>query len=654
VPKRPARDTLGALFAPGGPLASAKPGYRERPQQVDLAREVARTLREKGVLLADAPTGTGKSLAYLAPAVLSSEKVVVSTATLALQHQLLSEDLPPLRKAVCSLLGYPEDEGFSYAVMKGRSNFLCGQRHEDTLRQGSILDGDLLTSLDRWSAETETGDREDLPFPVAVGTWLEVASDGEDCAPNACRFRDGCFYYAHRDRAAEADLIVVNHALLLANVAAGGNIFEAEGRHLVIDEAHRLEDVMAEALGARVSFGRVRYVARQARKKSDGAVDHADRAEMAAEAFFGELREGAELGSEREAPPSYGTLLEALGATKRALAADPKEEANNLTGMVSRLKRDLESFYSEPEETHVYAIVPGRSHDPFRRPHPELRSWLVDTAEAFREWVLPTFEGGGVVLASATLANGSGEGRSFSYARRRLGLEGHPGGRGVAEHAGEEVFDYAERCLFYVEEGIGEPTPGTADLYTEACVRRAGELVEASRGRALVLLSTSRAVRAFREAFRPPYPVRFQGDDAPGRLVRWLKETDRAVLVGTRTFWEGVDVPGESVSLVVIDRAPFPPPDDPVVARLCERAGKGWFREVSLPRAQVALRQGAGRLMRRPDDRGVVALLDPRIRARGWGKAVLSALPPAPVTGSLEDVRRFFAAQDSGRPADGV
>jgi len=642
--KRPAKPPLGDLFAPGGPLASAKPGYRERPQQVDLARAVARAFGEKGVLLADAPTGTGKSLSYLAAAVLSGEKVVVSTATLALQHQLLSEDIPPLKAAVSQLLGYPEDEGFSYAVMKGRSNFLCGLRHEDSLRQGSILDGDLLMGLDRWVAETETGDREDLPFPVPVGTWMEVASDGEDCAPKACRFRDGCFYYAHRDRAAEADLVIVNHALLLANVAADGNIFETEGRHLVIDEAHRLEDVMSDALGARVSYGRVRYVARQATKKSEGAADHADRAEMAAEAFFGELREGGELGRERHAPPSYKTLLDALDSTKRTLAADPKEEANNLTGMVGRLRRDLVSFYAEPEETHVYAIVPGRSRDPLRKPYPELRSWLVDTAEAFREWVLPTFEDGGVVLASATLANGSGGGRSFSYARQRLGLEGDPGGRRVAEHAGDEVFDYGERCLLYVEEGIGEPTLGTADAYAEACARRAEELVGMSRGRALILLSTSRAVRAFRESFRPQYPVKFQGDDAPGRLVRWLKETDGAVLVGTRTFWEGVDVPGPSVSLVVIDRAPFPPPGDPVVAKLCKRAGKGWFREVSLPRAQVALRQGAGRLMRRPDDRGVVALLDPRIRARGWGKSVLKAMPPAPVTGSLEEVRRFFAA----------
>jgi ATP-dependent DNA helicase DinG len=265
------------------------------------------------------------------------------------------------------------------------------------LRQGTILDVNLLRGLDRWAVETESGDREDLDFPVPVGAWLEVASDGEDCSPNACRFRDGCFYYAHRDRAVEADLMVVNHALLLANAASFGAIFETEGRHLVIDEAHRLEAVMAEAFGARVSYGRVRYVSRQARKKSEAASEGADRAEIAAEVFFEELGENGELGSERRAPRSYKSLLDALLSVREALAAESKEEANNLTGMVARLRSDLKSFYSEPEETHAYAVVPGRSRDPARRmPYPELRSWLVDTAEAFCDGVLPLFEGGGV------------------------------------------------------------------------------------------------------------------------------------------------------------------------------------------------------------------------------------------------------------------
>ena len=199
----------------------------------------------------------------------------------------------------------------------------------------------------------------------------------------------------------------------------------------------------------------------------------------------------------------------------------------------------------------------------------------------------------------------------------------------------------------YVEEEIAPPTLGSPDLFARSCARRTEELVELSGGRALVLLSTKRALAAFRESFGPPYPVRYQGDDSPGRLIRWLKETEGAILVGTRTFWEGVDIPGASVSMVVIDRVPFSPPHDPVAAKLREKAGEGAFREVFLPKAQVAVRQGAGRLMRRATDRGVVALLDPRVARKGWGKAVLKSLPPARRTGSLAEVARFFAA-DSG------
>src|SRR5215210_4493841 len=655
--RRPAPSNasrLSDLFADAGPLASHKSGYGFRPQQLGFARAVEKTLGGRGVLLADAPTGTGKSAAYLAPAILdvasSRGRVVVSTATLALQAQLLSEDLPPMRAAAAELESYPEEEGVDYAVLKGRSNFLCVRRHQDALRSGTILDADLISNLDFWATETETGDREDLTFRLPVGPWMEIASDGEDCSPRLCIFREGCFYYAHRDRAGEADLVVVNHSLLLANAASGGAIFDTEDAHLVIDEAHRLEEVMAETFGARVSYGRVRYVMRQAKKRCESAVASADRAEMAADLFFQDLGSGTSV--LHESPPrSYDTLVEALISVRSALASDPREEVNALQGMVGRLRRDLVSFYSKPDEDYAYAVVPGRSRRGGGRSYPELKSWLVETAEVFRENVLPLFEGGGVVLTSATLATGSGPRRSFGYVRRRLGLhegvaDGAAGGR-VEEFAGEEVFDYENRCLVYVEEEIALPTLGSPDLFARSCARRTEELVGLSGGQALVLLSTKRALAAFRESFRPPYQVRYQGDDSPGRLIRWLKETEGAILVGTRTFWEGVDVPGESVSMVVMDRVPFAPPDDPVAAKLREKAGERAFREVFLPKAQVAVRQGAGRLMRRATDRGVVALLDPRVARKGWGKAVLGSLPPARRTGSLAEVARFFA-EDSG------
>jgi ATP-dependent DNA helicase DinG len=326
-----------------------------------------------------------------------------------------------------------------------------------------------------------------------------------------------------------------------------------------------------------------------------------------------------------------------------------------MQGMVGRLRRDLLSFYSEPDDDYAYAVVAGLSKDPTRKPYPELRSWLVDTAEAFRDEVLPLFQDGGVILTSATLANGAGEKRSFGYARRRLGLEDSPAkpARKVREHAGGEIFDYEGRVLIYVEEEMDPPTLSNTYEYAQACAKRTCELTELIKAgtgdagvdaKALVLLSTSRAVSVFRETFRPPggMTARFQGDDSPGRLLRWLRESEGgAVLVGTRGLWEGSNVPG--LSLVVVDRAPFAPPDDPVIKKLCERAGAGWFGEVTLPKAQVAMRQGTGRLMRRPEDRGVIALLDPRISSKGWGKSILASLPPAPRTSSLLEVKSFFS-----------
>ncbi|QIN79127.1 hypothetical protein GBA65_12005 [Rubrobacter marinus] len=645
------------IFAVDGPLAARKAGYRRRPEQVELARAVERTFRERGVLLADAPTGTGKSASYLAPAILralrAGEKVLVSTATLALQNQLLTEDVPVVSAASSSLLGQPEEEGIAYSVMKGRRNFLCGQRHEDTLREGTLLDGKLGPGLERWAVETETGDREDLDFPVPAWAWLEVASDGEDCAPKSCRFRDGCFYYAHREKAQDADLVIVNHALLLANVASGGNIFDAEGRHLIIDEAHVLEDVMSEALGARVSYGRVRYAMRQAKKKSEGAVAHTDRAEMAAELFFGELEANGALGDEGAAPGSYGTLKDALLSVSEALANDPKEEANNLTGMVARLLGDLRFFYSEPEDEYAYAVVEGRRS--FRRgrkggvtgePLPELKAWLVDTGEAFREGLLPLFGDGGVVLTSATLATGSGEGRSFSYTRGRLGLDGPLGGRTVREHLGSEVFDYAARCLLYVDEGEGAPRDAphgvpAAEREAAAGAKRAEDLVALSGGRALVLLSTSRAVEAYRRVFDPPFPVRFQGDDSPGRLVRWLKETEGGVLVGTRSFWTGVDVPGEAVSLVVIDRVPFPVPTTPSSsASPSGRAGTGSAPSRCPGRRWRSGRGGTAHAPRFGPRRDRASR--PQAPPQELGQGDPRKPPPAPVTSSLREVESFF------------
>ena len=433
-------DTLSAidaLFAGRGPLAGIKPGYAPRDQQIQLSKEVARAMYGGDTLLADCPTGTGKGLAYVAAGVLANKPLVVSTATLALQAQLLQQDLPLLRKAVCRLHGYPEEEGFSFAVMKGRKNWLCQNRFETTLREGTLLGATVLQDLTDFRDSTETGDREDLEKPIPLGKWVEVASDGEDCAPNVCSYRDECFYYAHREKASSADIAVVNHALLLANAATGGNIFDVKERHLVADEAHRLEEVMAEAFGLKVTMWRVKYVMRQALKKNKTVADYTDRAEMAAELFFEELRTNGKLGSEKAAPAAYTTFYDALRSVEKLLRNDPREEVVNLSLMVTRLRRDLKAFYSDPLGSHAYAVVAGRASgkDPTRKPYPELRSWLVETGDVFREEVLGGFFCRGKVLVSATLAASRKKGvagavaGSFGYARERLGLvEGGIGG----------------------------------------------------------------------------------------------------------------------------------------------------------------------------------------------------------------------------------
>lgn len=643
------RGRVERFFAEGGPLSRLKPGYRARPEQVRLALAVADTLERDGVLLADAPTGVGKSIGYSVPAIIKGDPVVISTATIALQHQLLGEDLPLLRDALRDFTGGSAE--LTFGLLKGRGNFLCEARLEDALRTGSLFSGDEdhLGRLASWAAEDATsGDREDLPFRVPRGVWRDVAADAEDCVPKKCPFRQRCFYFARRREVSSAQVLVVNHSLLMANVASDYNAFDMEGRHLILDEAHRVEEAMSEQLGSSITRYRIGYVCRAVTRRAPDLGRFTEAVESGADLFFDALRArgdnpgaGGSTG-DGEKPPHFDRLQKALASLAKVLRNHPAEAVNKLAEMVHRLFLDLAAFFGVRRSTHAHAVLPakgsrnGSGPGGSRRGYPELKSWLVDTGEEFVEYVAGRPGGGATVLASATLAPGG----SFEYPRRRLGLGARGPGK-VAEFLGEEVFRYDEQALVYAAPDLPEPAAGLA--FTDGCAARAERLVEISGGRALVLLTTWRALERFRERFRPEgLAVRFQGEDTPTKLTRWLKETPRAVLVGTRGLSEGIDVAGDALSMLILDKPPFPPPDDKVIEVLCKRAGKGWFREVSVPRAQVALRQGAGRLIRTASDRGVVAVLDPRISRKSWGKSMLRALPPAPVTGSLDDVRAFF------------
>jgi ATP-dependent DNA helicase DinG len=312
--------------------------------------------------------------------------------------------------------------------------------------------------------------------------------------------------------------------------------------------------------------------------------------------------------------------------------------------MADKLITDLQSFYSPLAGTHAYAVLDQC------RGRPILQSWLVEPGEIFPSKIVDREDGAATILTSATLAVG----RSFDYQRRRLGFDRVPY-IPVQEHLGAEMFDYRRNSLVYLESELPAPTPANTERFLEGAVRRSAELVRLSDGRALILLATWKAVQRFKEDFRErvaPYPVRFQGEESTSKLIAWLKETPNAVLVGTRSLWEGVDVAGDALSLVVIDKVPFPPPNDPVIAKLCEKAGPKWFMEVSLPKAMLAVRQGLGRLIRRSDDRGVMAILDSRVSNSRWGGKVRSALPDgACVTGDLGDVAGFFGSDPSNRAA---
>ena len=671
-------ERVEGFLSAEGPLAERKPGYRARPQQIGYARAVARAI-EVGVpppvadaetaplepappslLLADCPTGTGKTLASLVSIALAGKRAVYSTATINLQSQLINSELPLISRVLGA------DSGFSYALLKGRANYVCDNRLDAAFRgqgPGRRPAPEELSALGAWRASTRTGERDDFPGPASL--WPRLAADPHDCAPTTCRFREACFYLSSARSAKDAQILVVNHALLAANLVGRGAIFPLEDRVLVVDEAHRLRESLSAAYGVHLTLARMLQVARAARAKGTPRVARAaDAVEWAAERFFGELDLVLPGSVEDESTlPDPDALDGALSSLRAALGAGSGEGARGTASMARQLLRDLRSFYRGRERFARAVTVAGAAG---RRA--ELRSWLVDVGPAFA-WDLADRgrprkgsenaadgadtsgdkpDGPVTVLCSATLATGSGPKASFTHARRELGvgllLKTRPG-TVVAEHRAEEAFDYERRALVYLERGLPEPSRDNAETYARLCASRTAEILALSRGRALVLLSTARAVRLFREHLKVPYPVRYGVDEPTGPLVAWLKETPNAVLVGTRSLWEGVDVAGPQVSCVIIDKVPFTAPDDPVNKALVERAGPDWFRLVSLPAAQVALRQGAGRLVRSASDRGVLALLDPRVSSRRWGGHIVSCLPPAPTTTSLESVRRFFEGE---------
>jgi len=616
------------LFGQGGKLEAILAGYEPRSEQAELAQAVARALSGKEHLLAEAGTGTGKSLAYLLPALSSGKRVVVSTATKALQEQLLEKDVPVAAVAL--------GREARVAVLKGRQNYVCRRALAGYELLGGALfprpeEAQAFEALRPWLASTDTGDRSELPFEPPQAVWAEIAVGSDQCLGRRCPFLASCFSEEARRRAQETDLVVVNHALYFADLAVrerkeGARILP-EHEAVIFDEAHRLEEAATTWLGGRISLGGLRRLARDVeracREGGRPAPGRAiERLQEAGQALIVAVAPSEGRARLRQPPLALAqTLSERLVALAEALQGGG-EELDALARRALHAAGDVESWARGDDDERVAWA------------EPDALVWApVDVSRTLRERLWKA--GPTAILVSATLASAG----DFSFVCDRLGL------RGVQELAVGSPFSFREQVLLYVPEDMPDPREPNA---LRRVAEEAALLCQLSRGRALVLTSSYRALRAVADRMRATiaYELLVQGEAPRERLLERFRERVHSVLVATGTFWQGVDIPGESLSLLVIDKLPFQAPGDPLVEARCERiAARGGdpFREYLLPRAVLQLRQGFGRLIRSRADRGVVALLDPRVHARPYGRVFLASLPPCRLTSERAQVAAFLA-----------
>jgi ATP-dependent DNA helicase DinG len=618
---------MHAFFGPGGQLAASLPGFEPRAGQAALAQEVADALERGEHLLAEAGTGIGKSLAYLIPALESGQRVVVATATKALQEQLLTKDVP----AAAAALGREVD----VAVLKGRQNYLC-RKSLHGLALPLFRTAEDATEYERlqdWIGTTETGDRAELPFEPRPTLWAEVAVGADRCAGRRCPFLATCFSEQARERAQEAELVIANHALYFADLAVRAKTGDGAGvlpEHdaVVLDEAHRLEESAAAWFGGRVSLGGLRRLLRDVERGCrEGAAPVPARALDAIDRRGEELLAGLDPGRGRRRLTAADA--EAASGPAAALAAALVQLAEALRGR----NEDLDQLARRALGTvdDLGACLAVEDEDSVSWAEQDALAWApVDVSDTLREllWEREIVS----VLVSATLEP--------RFLRGRLGLEE------AREVSLPSPYDYREQALLYVPRAFPEPrSPG----YDARLAEEVLALCRLSEGRALVLTTSYRALDGLAErvASRLPYPVLVQGEAPRERLLERFRDEVDSVLIATQTFWQGVDVQGESLSLLVIDKLPFAAPSDPLVEARCERIARGggdWFGEYAVPSAVLQLRQGFGRLIRGHADQGVVAILDPRLRTRGYGRRFLEALPPAPLVADLDAVADFLGA----------
>jgi ATP-dependent DNA helicase DinG len=646
------------IFGRGGLIARSHPDYEFRPGQIQMAEAVLRAFEERRHLLVEAGTGTGKTLAYLVPAIAAAtargERVIISTGTKNLQEQLMEKDIPFLQRVL--------PKKFTAAYMKGRNNYACLQRIKRA-ESAPILDGlddvDHFEEVRHWARDSQTGDRAELiQLPENLSFWRHIDARSEICLGQKCPDYDPCFITRMRQRAQDADIVIVNHHLFFADLALRGGEYGQvlpDYGAVIFDEAHAIEDVAAEYFGHQVSNYQVEDLLRDLQlvpvTDSDANKEltrAGGRVARFSERFWQGFQETR--GEEGRAPVLPGTFarknargeieatalgdsylsldgaLNRMETTLDALREQPPE-VENLVRRIREVRFGLEFIVAGDDKRYVYWME-RRGRGLFLRASP------IDVSTLLQDKLFERVET--VVMTSATLASAG----NFTFARERLGLNDDKTDELVAPSS----YDYQNQSVLYLPPRM--PVPSSPQ-WAEAAAAEVLRILEVTRGRAFVLSTSLSGMRSLYERVAPQvdFPCLMQGTASKTGLLDKFRTTPNAVLFATSSFWQGVDVRGDALSCVIIDKLPFAVPSDPIVAarqRFIEDAGGSSFYEYSVPQAIISLKQGLGRLIRSATDRGVLSVLDPRLRTQAYGRQFIKSLPPCRVTSDLSEVARVF------------
>ena len=638
---------IDSIFAPKGALAGHVPSFRARSQQVEMAQAIAQAITENKQLIVEAGTGTGKTFAYLVPAILKGGKVIISTGTKNLQDQLFQRDLPTVRDALKAPV--------SIALLKGRSNYVCHNHLERTQSEGRFTtreDARHLAKIVKYAKTTQSGDKSGVSnVPENAPIWMQVTSTRENCLGQECPHHKDCFVLKARKDAMGADLVVVNHHLFFADV-----MLRDEGlaellpacNTVIFDEAHQLPETASLFFGDNISTSQVIELARDARLEAAISANDFAALPIATDALDKAARDVRLIFKQAEGRMNANTVEDLPGwADAMTTLSDKLGLANSLLEKQAERSEGLENCWQRGQVL-AQKILQWQNKEQVDQVRwleifnhsVQLNITPLSIAETFakqinghpRAWI----------FTSATLTVK----QDFSHYQSEMGLS-------EAKTAyWDSPFNYLEQALLYVPQDM--PDPNSAN-YTEAVVLAALPLIEASKGRTFLLFTSLRAMQRAHETLlaqfeskQLDYPLLLQGDGSRNELLSRFREHGNAILLGSQSFWEGVDVRGEALSLVVIDKLPFASPDDPVLAaRLAQIAkqGRNAFMEYQLPRTVINLKQGAGRLIRDETDRGVLMICDPRLIDKSYGKRIWQSLPPFKRTRDLSEAVSFFVTR---------